>query len=56
LGLARQGYISNIEMGHRDPSLEMVIRVADYFNVPVDYLLRDTIPIDPDDPVQRDAS
>lgn len=45
LGLARQGYISNIEMGHRDPSLEIVMRIADRFNVPVDYLLQDTIPI-----------
>lgn len=55
LGLARQGYISNIEMGHRDPSLDMVIRVADHFNVSIEYLLRDTAPIDPSEPVQGDT-
>lgn len=47
LGLARQGYISNIEMGHRDPSLDMVIRIADHFHVSIEYLLRGAIPIDP---------
>lgn len=45
LGLARQGYISNIEMGHRDPSLDIAMRIAEQFNVPLDYLLRDAIPI-----------
>lgn len=52
LGLARQGYISNIEMGHREPSLDIVMRVADHFNVSIEYLLRDIIPINSFDPTE----
>lgn len=49
LGLTRQGYVSNMEIGHRDPSLDMVIRVANRFGVSVDYLLRDTIAVEMND-------
>jgi transcriptional regulator with XRE-family HTH domain len=48
LGLARRGYISNLEGGRggKMPSLELVVRIADLFGVTVDYLLRDDIPIE----------
>lgn len=46
LGLARQGYVSNLETGRTDPSLDLVIRVSNYFDVPTDYFLRDSIPIE----------
>lgn len=41
LGLARRGYISNLETGRKLPSLELVVRVADLFHQPVETLLRD---------------
>lgn len=46
LGLARQGYVSNLEMGRKAPSLRLVVQIADLFNVTADYLLRDEIPVD----------
>lgn len=45
LHLARQGYVSNLETGRKEPSLELVVRVADLFEVSTDYLLRDTIAV-----------
>jgi transcriptional regulator with XRE-family HTH domain len=46
LGLASQTYISNVEVGRRLPSLEMIVRISLLFGVTTDYLLRDAIPID----------
>ena len=46
LGLARHGYVSNLETGRKEPSLDLVVRVAQFFGVSTDYLLRDTIPVD----------
>lgn len=46
LDLARQGYVSNLETGRKEPSLELVVRVADLFEVTTDYLLRDSIPVE----------
>lgn len=36
------GTVGNWETGQREPALDMVIRVADYFNVSVDYLVGQT--------------
>lgn len=38
LGLARETY-RNYEVGLREPPLEILVRMAQYFNVSVDYLL-----------------
>ena len=46
LALARLGHVSNLEMGRREPSVDLVIQVAELFGVPTDVLLRDTIPVD----------
>src|SRR5690349_20450114 len=46
LGLARRGYISNLETGRKAPSLELVVRIADLFGVTTDNLLRDEAPIE----------
>lgn len=46
LDLARQGYISNLENNRTEPSLDLVVRVADRFGVSTDYLLRDTVAVD----------
>ena len=38
LGISYQAY-ANYENGHRSPDKDMLIKLADYFNVSVDYLL-----------------
>jgi transcriptional regulator with XRE-family HTH domain len=44
LGLARRGYISNLETGRKAPSLDLVVQIADLFGVTTDDLLHDTLP------------
>ena len=39
LSISKQAY-SNYELGQREPSIEMLIKLADYFGVSVDYLIR----------------
>lgn len=39
-----KGYVSEIESGKKVPPAETVLRIAQYFNVTTDYLLRDDIP------------
>jgi transcriptional regulator with XRE-family HTH domain len=43
LGLARQGYISNLEAGRKLPSIELVLQIAELFHVTTNYLLCDDI-------------
>lgn len=38
LGITRQAY-NNYELGYREPSNEMLLKLADYFDVSLDYLL-----------------
>lgn len=38
LGISERGY-QNYEMGAREPNLEVLTKLADYFNVSTDYLL-----------------
>lgn len=47
LGLLSHGHITNIETGRRIPSLELVLRAADYFQVTVELLVVDAIPVVP---------
>src|SRR5262249_10254568 len=46
LGLARQGYISNLEVGRKAPSLDLVVQIADLFGVTTDYLLSDVVSLE----------
>lgn len=46
LGLAQQGYISNLEAGRKAPSLDLVVQIAELFEVTTDYLMRDAIPVE----------
>ncbi|MFT9495818.1 helix-turn-helix domain-containing protein [Anaerosolibacter sp.] len=39
--------LSRYENGHREPKLDIINTIADYFNVPVDYLLGNTNQINP---------
>jgi transcriptional regulator with XRE-family HTH domain len=47
LGLRSQAHISLVEAGVNEPSLSFVLQIADLFGVTTEYLLRDTIPVDP---------
>jgi transcriptional regulator with XRE-family HTH domain len=39
-------YISDFETGKRKPTLEMVLKVADFFGVSLDQLARDDLEVD----------
>jgi transcriptional regulator with XRE-family HTH domain len=45
LHIASQGYISKLEAGQKEPSPDVVVQVADFFQVRVDYLLIDALGI-----------
>lgn len=42
LGLARQGYLSNLEVARKMPSLDLIVQIADLFGVTTEYFLGDT--------------
>jgi transcriptional regulator with XRE-family HTH domain len=46
LGLARHGYISNLETGRKAPSLDLAVQIADLFGVATDFLFYSTLPTD----------
>jgi transcriptional regulator with XRE-family HTH domain len=46
LGIVAQAHISNVEAGRRKPSLEFIVRCAELLGVSVEYLLRDSIPVE----------
>jgi DNA-binding XRE family transcriptional regulator len=46
LSLSAHTHISHLEAGRNTPSIELVVKIADYFQITTDYLLRDTIAID----------
>lgn len=45
LGYSAHGYISELESGNKLPSLELVVKLADFFDVSTDQLLRDELDI-----------
>ncbi len=45
LGLTARGYISEIEAGKKKPTAELVLKVARFFNVTTDELLKDEIEV-----------
>ncbi|MFZ5911487.1 MAG: helix-turn-helix domain-containing protein [Chloroflexota bacterium] len=45
LGLTAHGYISEIEAGKKKPTAEFVLKVARYFKVTTDQLLKDELDI-----------
>ncbi len=46
LGLTAHGYISEIESGKKKPTAELVLKVARYFRVTTDVLLKDELDIE----------
>lgn len=51
LSLSSHGHITNVEAGRRTPSVDLALRVAALFHVPLDFLLQDRI--DPDTSVAQ---
>ncbi|MCR5322034.1 MAG: helix-turn-helix transcriptional regulator [Lachnospiraceae bacterium] len=47
LGVVRQTY-SHYENGDRKPDAEMLYKIAAFYNIPVNDLLQNTVPLDPD--------
>jgi transcriptional regulator with XRE-family HTH domain len=45
LGLTAHGYLSEIECGKKKPTVEFALKVAEYFKVTTDELLKDDIEI-----------
>jgi transcriptional regulator with XRE-family HTH domain len=43
------GYLSNVENGKVTPNIDFALRVAHFFNVSTDQLLRDELDLDPQD-------
>jgi transcriptional regulator with XRE-family HTH domain len=41
----RRAHISNLEAGRREPSLDLAVKAAVLFEVPVNYLIQDNIPV-----------
>ncbi len=46
LGPVTQTFVSHLEAGRKEPSIDLVLKVADMFQVTLDYLLRDSIPVE----------
>jgi transcriptional regulator with XRE-family HTH domain len=46
LGLTAHGYISEMEAGKKKPTAEFVLKVARYFKVTTDQLLKDELDIE----------
>jgi transcriptional regulator with XRE-family HTH domain len=42
-------HISHLEADRKEPSIDLVLRIADVFGVSTDYLLRDALPVDATD-------
>jgi transcriptional regulator with XRE-family HTH domain len=55
LGLASHSHVTNLETGQDMASLDLVVRVAHVCHVTTDYLLRDTIPVEPVAPAVHDS-
>lgn len=46
LGLTAHGYISEMEAGKKKPTAEFVLKVARYFQVTTDQLLKDELDVE----------
>lgn len=45
LGFSSHSYVSEIETGKKQPTTEMIIKIADVFGVTVDVLVRDELDV-----------
>lgn len=49
LGFTSQSYISEIETGKKMPSIELIIKIARFFDVSLDQLMLDELDLDLDE-------
>lgn len=45
LGLSAHGYLSELESNKKVPTVELVIKISDFFNVSTDELLKDDLKV-----------
>ena len=48
LGFNSHGYLGDLESGRRQPSLELALTIADFFEVSLEKLARDELELDND--------
>jgi transcriptional regulator with XRE-family HTH domain len=46
LGFRSHGYIGDLESGRKHPSLELAVKIADFFGVSIDRLARDEVELE----------
>lgn len=46
LGLATHSHLDRIESGQSKPSADLILKIADYFEVSIDRLMRDELDLD----------
>ncbi len=46
LGFQSHGYIGDLESGRKHPSLELAVKIADFFGVSLDQLARDELEVE----------
>jgi len=46
LGFKAHVYLAQIEYGNKKPSAALILKVADYFHVPLEQLMRDELELD----------
>ena len=46
LGMGAHSHLANIETGKNTPTAELIVKIADYFEVSLDQLTRDGIDLD----------
>ena len=46
LGMGAHSHLANLEMGKNMPTAELVVKIANYFEVSLDQLMRDEIELD----------
>ncbi len=46
LGMGAHSHLANIETGKNKPTAELIVKVADYFEVSLDQLMRDELELD----------
>ena len=56
LGYASHSYVTALEKNERKPSAEVILKLADIFDVTTDQLMRDEIELDGDIPTNQKES
>ncbi|MCG8348096.1 MAG: helix-turn-helix transcriptional regulator [Chloroflexales bacterium] len=46
LGLAAHGYIGDLESGWRQPPVDLLVKIADFFGVSLDQLAHDNVELE----------